>query len=73
MAIGGYNGTDPAPTLKQFTALVAAGKIHWFIGGTSSSSGSGSDAAEQIAAWVASRYEAQTIDGVTVYDLTEAS
>src|SRR5207253_1961548 len=31
MAIGGFNGTDPAPTLEQFQAYVAAGRIHWFI------------------------------------------
>ena len=31
MAIGGFNGTDPAPTLAQFEQYVAAGKIHYFI------------------------------------------
>ena len=31
MAIGGFNGTDPAPTLAQFERYVAAGKIHYFI------------------------------------------
>ena len=48
MAIGGFNGTDPSPTLAQFKAYVAAGKIHYFIpggtgggmGGTSSSTAS---------------------------------
>ncbi len=76
MAIGGYNGTDPAPTLKEFQRLVAAGKIHWFVGGSSGAGGSnssGSDAAEQIAEWVAAHYEAETVDGVTMYDLTPAS
>ena len=33
MAVGGFNGTDPAPTLAQFQALVAARKIHYFVGG----------------------------------------
>jgi hypothetical protein len=32
MAIGGFNGTDPSPTLAQFQQYVAAGKIHYFIG-----------------------------------------
>lgn len=80
MAIGGYNGTDPAPTLAAFRELVAAGKVHWFVGGssgsrntTSASTGSGSDAAEQIAAWVAAHYRATTVDGVTMYDLTPTS
>ncbi len=75
MAIGGYNGTDPAPTLAAFRALVAAGEIHWFIGGAQSGAGSssGSDAAEQIAEWVAGHFEATTVDGVTMYDLTPSS
>ena len=33
MAIGGFNGTDPAPTLAQFERYVAEGKIHYFIAG----------------------------------------
>jgi 4-amino-4-deoxy-L-arabinose transferase-like glycosyltransferase len=28
MAIGGFNGTDPTPTLSQFEKYVAAGEIH---------------------------------------------
>ncbi|HEY0576529.1 MAG TPA: glycosyltransferase family 39 protein [Pseudonocardia sp.] len=31
MAIGGFIGSDPAPTLAQFQADVAAGRIHYFI------------------------------------------
>ncbi|WP_299954081.1 glycosyltransferase family 39 protein [uncultured Modestobacter sp.] len=71
MAIGGFNGSDPSPTLEQFQAYVADGQVHWFIGGgTGMSSDSGSDAAAEIAAWVAENYTAQTIDGVTMYDLS---
>ena len=33
MAIGGFNGSDPSPTLAQFQQYVAEGKIHYFIGG----------------------------------------
>jgi hypothetical protein len=33
MAIGGFNGTDPYPTLAQFEALVAKGEVHYFIPG----------------------------------------
>ncbi|MEU3744806.1 MULTISPECIES: ArnT family glycosyltransferase [Streptomyces] len=32
MAIGGFNGSDPSPTLAQFKQYVAEGKIHYFIG-----------------------------------------
>ena len=33
MAIGGFNGTDPSPTLAQFERYVQEGKIHYFIAG----------------------------------------
>ncbi|GAA5025040.1 glycosyltransferase family 39 protein [Actinopolymorpha pittospori] len=32
MPVGGFNGTDPSPTLAQFQAYVAAGRIHYFLG-----------------------------------------
>ncbi|MGB3697673.1 MAG: glycosyltransferase family 39 protein [Gordonia sp. (in: high G+C Gram-positive bacteria)] len=34
MPIGGFNGTDPSPTLAAFQKLVAQGRIHYFIGGS---------------------------------------
>jgi hypothetical protein len=34
MAVGGFNGSDPSPTLAQFKAYVAAGRIHYFIAGS---------------------------------------
>src|SRR6185436_5042656 len=33
MPIGGFNGSDPSPTLEQFQQYVAAGRIHYFVGG----------------------------------------
>ncbi|RAG84365.1 glycosyl transferase [Streptacidiphilus pinicola] len=77
MAVGGFNGTDPAPTLAEFESLVRAGKVHYFLGGAltmgggGSSTGGSSDSA-QIASWVAKNYTAKTVAGVTVYDLTKA-
>ena len=70
MAIGGFNGSDPSPTLAQFQADVAEGKIHYYIGGSVGQSSGGSDVASQIATWVSENYTAQTVDGVTLYDLT---
>ena len=35
LAIGGFNGTDPTPTLAQFEQLVAKGRIHYFLSGGS--------------------------------------
>lgn len=71
MAVGGFNGTDPYPTLAQFQQYVASDRIHYFLGeGMTMQGTTGSDAAQQIADWVASHYQASTVDGVTVYDLT---
>jgi 4-amino-4-deoxy-L-arabinose transferase-like glycosyltransferase len=68
MAIGGFNGSDPAPSLKQFQQLVAEGKIHYFLGGGRSMGGS--DTSRQISAWVADNFTASSVGGATVYDLT---
>jgi 4-amino-4-deoxy-L-arabinose transferase-like glycosyltransferase len=71
MAIGGFNGSDPAPTLAQFQQLVAEGRIHYFLGGgRMGGSMGGSDAARQISAWVQDNFTATTVGGATVYDLT---
>jgi 4-amino-4-deoxy-L-arabinose transferase-like glycosyltransferase len=78
MPIGGFNGSDPSPTLAAFKKLVAEGKVHWFIsggigmGGGGTQSG-GSNASSQIASWVSSTFTATTVDGVTLYDLTQAA
>jgi 4-amino-4-deoxy-L-arabinose transferase-like glycosyltransferase len=71
LAIGGFNGTDPAPTLGQFEALVAAGKIHYFLAGGNGAGGpGGSSSSSAIASWVEQHFTATTVGGVTVYDLT---
>jgi hypothetical protein len=74
MSIGGFNGTDPAPTLAEFQQLVAQGKVHYFVGGGEGGGfggrGGGNSTSSQISAWVAANFQAQTIGGTTVYDLT---
>ena len=71
MAVGGFNGTDPAPTLEQFQKYVADDRIHYFIAGRTMQGESGSDDAARIAEWVASTYPAQSIGGTTVYLLSK--
>ena len=80
MAIGGFNGTDPSPTLAQFEKYVSEGKIHYYIAGGGggfgwrrSVAGGGSDDASAITSWVESHFTAKTVGGVTVYDLTSGS
>jgi 4-amino-4-deoxy-L-arabinose transferase-like glycosyltransferase len=67
MAIGGWSGSDPAPTLAQFKAYVAAGDITYYIAGGKGGPGGGNS---EIATWVAANYTATTVGGSTVYDLT---
>jgi hypothetical protein len=73
LAIGGFNGSDPAPTLAQFKQYVAAGQVHWFLSGGRGMGGQdgGSSASSEIRAWVSSTFTATTTGGVTVYDLTQ--
>jgi len=72
MAIGGFTGSDPAPTLAQFTKLVAAHEIHYFVAsgsGASGGPGGGSGSGSQITAWVTAHFTAKAVGGMTVYDL----
>ena len=68
MAIGGFNGTDPTPTLAQFKAYVANGDIHYFVGGRMIGGAGGSSS--QIAEWVQTHFASTTLGAVRMYDLT---
>ncbi|WP_031484279.1 ArnT family glycosyltransferase [Streptomyces bicolor] len=73
MAIGGFNGTDPSPTLAEFKKYVEDGKIHYFIAGGSGGGmgGSSNGTSSQIGSWVQENFESVTVDGTTFYDLTQ--
>ncbi|MGV9604053.1 glycosyltransferase family 39 protein [Streptomyces sp. NPDC003631] len=80
MAIGGFNGSDPAPTLAQFQKYVAQGRIHYFIAGGGFGGGfgggdrtGGSDAGTQISSWVEKNFKKVTVGSSTFYDLTRKS
>lgn len=77
MAIGGFNGSDPSPTLAQFQAYVEQGVIHYFaasgnggMGGRGGAGMGGSGTASEISSWVEANFATVTIDGTTFYDLT---
>jgi 4-amino-4-deoxy-L-arabinose transferase-like glycosyltransferase len=79
MAVGGFAGRDPAPTLAQFRTDVSAGRIHYFIDSRrpddeesepNEPNGSGDSEAARITAWVKDGFPVQQVDGVEVYDLT---
>lgn len=83
MAIGGFNGSDPSPTLEQFKQYVQEGRIHYFIsqGGSASGEaaaggtrrgggGPGGAAGTAIEEWIKATFKATTVGGATLYDLT---
>jgi 4-amino-4-deoxy-L-arabinose transferase-like glycosyltransferase len=70
LAIGGFNGTDPSPTLAEFEALVAKGEIHYYLGENTETFGGGTGSSA-ITSWVAAHFKSETVGGVTVYNLTE--
>ena len=73
MPIGGFNGSDPSPTLAQFQQYVREGKIHWFIGGGGGFGGgmNADGTASAIRSWVEANYTPRTVGSVTLYDLTD--
>ncbi len=77
MALGGFNGTDPAPTLDGFKDLVQGKQIHYFIRGHlmfgHHGGAGGSEEASRIAEWVEGHYRPMSVDGVVIYDLTAAA
>ncbi len=76
MAMGGFNGGDPTPTLAQFKALVAAGQVRYLLvgggGGGIGGPGSSDSSISAIDAWatsVGTAVDSVTSGGGTLYEL----
>jgi 4-amino-4-deoxy-L-arabinose transferase-like glycosyltransferase len=69
MAMGGFTGSDPAPTLAEFEAWAKAGDITYYIAGGQGGGPGGGGSASQITAWVEAHYKSTTIGGEKVYVL----
>ncbi len=73
MAIGGFNGSDPTPTLARFQQYVRNGQVHYFIASNFGVPGGGrSGTGSTISEWVQANYTSRTVSGVTIYDLSPA-
>ncbi len=80
MTIGGFNGSDPAPTLAQFQQLVAEGQVRYVLvsgngagGGPGGGGPGGSTGTSQsISSWVTANGTPVTVSGsaTTLYDLS---
>jgi 4-amino-4-deoxy-L-arabinose transferase-like glycosyltransferase len=70
MAIGGFNGSDPSPTLAQFQQYVADGQIHYFVAGTTGRGAGDGNGANEITNWITANFTSTTVGSTTLYDLS---
>jgi 4-amino-4-deoxy-L-arabinose transferase-like glycosyltransferase len=74
MAIGGFSGSDPVPTLSQFQQYVANHQVTYFIAPNDKAGGPGAFGGRQqhsdITNWVTATFTPIKVGSDTVYDLT---
>jgi 4-amino-4-deoxy-L-arabinose transferase-like glycosyltransferase len=71
MAVGGFTGSDPVPTLSQFQQYVANHQVTYFIAPDDQHGGPGGGKQHSdIANWVAATFAPIKAGADTVYDLT---
>nr|WP_252189945.1 MULTISPECIES: glycosyltransferase family 39 protein [unclassified Rhodococcus (in: high G+C Gram-positive bacteria)] len=86
MAIGGFTGTDPTPTLDQFIRDITDHRVTYYIvqsrgddrpqdstpgtDGGAANTGRADSRHSEIADWVAAHFPAETVGSATVYDLS---
>ncbi|MGY3567354.1 ArnT family glycosyltransferase [Sinomonas sp. RB5] len=80
IAMGGFMGSDPYPSLDEFKALVSKGEVTYYIagggmgggmGGGFGGRGGGTTDASAITQWVEANFQAQTVGSTTVYKLVK--
>jgi 4-amino-4-deoxy-L-arabinose transferase-like glycosyltransferase len=72
MAIGGFSGSDPAPTLRQFQDDVAQHKVAYYIVVNNRGHGPGwtNRGHADVAKWVAATFPSTSVGDATVYNLS---
>jgi hypothetical protein len=72
MAIGGFSGSDPVPTLSEFKDDVAAHKVAYYVvvNNRGHGPGWGNRGHADIAKWVAATFPSTTVGDDTVYNLS---
>ncbi|MFN8620803.1 MAG: glycosyltransferase family 39 protein [Chloroflexota bacterium] len=74
MAMGGFSGTDPAPSLEQLQALIAKGDLRYVLVGGRGFGGFGPGGARNgISAWVQSACVAVTIAGSNAHNVYDCA
>lgn len=70
--LGGYKGTDPAPTLARFQELVVQHRIHYLVLPSNTAATDVRTTAGQIVDWAVHHAASQHLGGWTVLDLSPA-
>jgi hypothetical protein len=73
MAIGGFSGSDPAPTLDEFKNDVAQHKVAYYVVVNDHGHGPGwgnNRGHADIAKWVATTFSSTSVGNATVYNLS---
>jgi hypothetical protein len=73
MAIGGFSGSDPVPTLSEFKDDVAQHKVAYYVAVNDRGHGPGlgnNRGHADIAKWVATTFRSTSVGDATVYDLS---
>jgi hypothetical protein len=71
MAIGGFSGSDPVPSLSQFQDDVTNHRIGYYIAPDATHGQGRGRAHTDIARWVAANFVPLNVGAATVYDLSE--
>jgi 4-amino-4-deoxy-L-arabinose transferase-like glycosyltransferase len=70
MAIGGFSGTDPAPTLEQFKDYVTRHQVAYYLAPKGSSHGKLNPGAHtDILEWVRDHFHSTNVGAITAYNL----
>jgi 4-amino-4-deoxy-L-arabinose transferase-like glycosyltransferase len=71
MAIGGFSGSDPVPTLSEFKDDVAQHKVAYYVvvNNRGHGPGWGNRGHDDIAKWVAATFPSTSVGDATVYNL----
>jgi 4-amino-4-deoxy-L-arabinose transferase-like glycosyltransferase len=70
MAVGGFSGSDPVPSLSEFQADVANHRIGYYVAPDPTRGFGRGRGHTDITRWVATNFAAQKAGSATVYDLT---
>ncbi|MBT8158991.1 MULTISPECIES: glycosyltransferase family 39 protein [Arthrobacter] len=72
LAVGGFDGTDPFPTLEQFQSMVSKGEVGSFvIKDLPPFTAEGRGESARIVHWVESTFPSEIINGTSFFDLTK--